>query len=99
MARFGSPSIWVSRRGSAAGDAESTVVWVRGEHDIATRVSLAVTIARAARLDDATLVVDLSGVTFMDASTVGALVGAANRLRSRSQLLVVRAPSSAALRV
>lgn len=99
MARSESSSVAVSRRGSARGDAESTVVWVRGEHDIATKGFLAATIARAAQLDDAPLLVDLSGVTFMDASTVAAIVGSRNRLRSRAQSLELRAPSPRALRV
>jgi anti-anti-sigma factor len=74
-------------------------VWLRGEHDIATRVSLAVTLARAAQLDDVSLLVDLSAVTFMDASTVGVLVASRNRLRTRARTLRVRAPSVRALRV
>jgi hypothetical protein len=44
-------------------------------------------------------VVDLSGVTFMDASTAGAIVGSCNRLRVRAQSLELRAPSPRALRV
>jgi anti-anti-sigma factor len=96
-----SPSVSVSRRGSAhpGGHALRTVVWVRGEQDIATRVHLSVTIAQAARFDDADIVVDLSGVTFMDASTIGALVVARNRLSARSRSLCVRAPSPRARRV
>ncbi len=75
------------------------VVWVRGEHDIATRAHLAATMAEAARLDDSDIVVDLSGVTFMDASTIGAIVEAHNRLRSLSRSLSVRAPSGLARRL
>jgi anti-sigma B factor antagonist len=74
-------------------------VWVRGEHDLATKVSLAVTVARAAQLDDVPLLVDLSAVTFMDASTVGVIVASRNRLRLRRQSLEVRAPSPQARRV
>lgn len=99
MARSDSPSVSVSRRGSARGDADCTIVWVRGEHDITTKVTLFVTVARAARLDDVPLLVDLSSVTFMDASTLGAIVGSRNRLRSRAQSLEVRAPSPPALRI
>lgn len=99
MVRSEPPSISVSRRGSATGEADCTVVWVRGEHDIATRVSLVVVIARAAQRNDADLVVDLSRVTFMDASTIGAIVGSRNRLRSQGRSLHVRAPSPAAARV
>lgn len=99
MVRSDSPRISVSRRGTTGGAANCTVVWLRGEHDLATRVSLAVALARAARLDDAPIVIDLSGVTFMDASTVGAIVGTRNRLRERAQSLELRAPSPPALRV
>ena len=96
-----SPSVSVSRCGHArlASDPLRTVVWVRGEHDIATRVHLSDTIARAARLDDTDVVVDLSGVTFMDASTIGALVAANNCLRAASHSLSVRAPSLRAWRL
>lgn len=99
MARSVSPSISVSRRGSVRGEADCTVVWVRGDHDIATTNALAVALARAARLDHVPLVVDLRAVTFMDASIIGALVGSRKRLRSRALTLEVRAPSPAALRV
>lgn len=99
MVRSDSPPISVSLRDTKTGEANCTVVWVRGEHDLATRVSLAVAVARAAQLDDVPVVVDLSGVTFMDASTVGAIVGNRNRLRARRQSLELRAPSPPALRV
>ena len=99
MAPFESSSISVSRRGSARGDADCTVVWVRGDHDLTTKVSLSVAVARAAKRDDAPILIDLSAVTFMDASTVAAIVGSRNRLRSRAQSLEVRAPSLPALRV
>jgi anti-sigma B factor antagonist len=101
MTRSMSAPITVSRRGSTPQDpdADSTVVWVSGEHDLATKVSLVVAIARAAQRDDADLLVDLSEVTFMDASTIGALVGSRNRLRTRFQSLQLRAPSPPASRV
>ena len=96
-----SPSVSVPRRGSAPPGAHDrrTVVWLRGEHDIATRVQVSGTIDQATRLVDADIVVDLSGVTFMDASTIGALVAAHNRARGRSRELSVRAPSPQARRV
>lgn len=94
MAHPESPSISVSRRGSSsAGSGSHTVVWVRGEHDVATKHALAAAIERAAQLEDADLLVDLSEVTFLDASTIGAIVESRNRLRSRSQLLEVRSPT------
>lgn len=97
MARPTSPPVSVSRLGSPGGDPECTVLWMRGEHDIATKATLEVAIARAARRDDVPLLIDLSAVTFMDASTVGAIVGSGNRLRSRGQSLALRAPSPPAL--
>lgn len=96
MGRSESPLASVSRRASTGGEGDRTVVWVRGEHDIATKISLAVTVARAAQLDDVPLLVDLGAVTFMDASIVGVIVASRNRLRSRGQSLEVRAPSPAA---
>lgn len=98
MARLESPSTAVSRERNQT-DADFTVVWVRGEHDIATNVSLTAMIGHAARLADAAVVIDLSGVTFMDASTLGVIIGCANRLRSRPQSLELRAPSLPALRL
>ena len=62
-------SVTMSFRGLAtfAGrDADRTVVWLQGEHDISTTVALADTLARAIALDDADLVVDLSEVQFME---------------------------------
>lgn len=101
MAHPESPSVTVARRGSMSDDrdADCTIVWLHGEHDIATKVAVVVTIARAAQRDDADLLVDLSEVTFMDASTIGALVGSRNRLRARSQSLLLRSPSPRARRV
>jgi anti-anti-sigma factor len=96
MARSESPTISVSRRGSTRGAPDCTVVWVRGELDIESKASLAATVARAAQLDDLPILVDLSGVTFMDASVVGAIVGSRDQLRSRGQSLEVRAPSPTA---
>jgi anti-anti-sigma factor len=93
--------ITVTRRGSTQerGDAEGTVVWLRGEHDLATRASLVSAIARAARPADGVLLVDLSQIAFMDASTIGVLVGLNNRLHRRSQSLLLRAPSPPARRL
>lgn len=96
-----SSSVSMSRRGQGrrGGDPLRTVVWVRGEHDVATRVHLAVALARTLRIDDADVVVDLSGVTFMDASTIGVLLVARSRLHDCSRSLSVRDPSPPARRV
>lgn len=101
MARPTSPSVAVSvsRRGYPGGDPDRTVVWLGGEHDVATRASVAATIARAARRDNAPLVVDLSAVTFMDASTIGAIIENRNLMLARGLSLRLRDPSTSALRV
>ncbi len=84
---------------SNLGNRDHTVVWVRGDQDLATKAALACALARAALSSDADLVVDLSDVSFMDASTIGAIVEATDQLRSHSRSLMVRNPSACALRV
>jgi anti-anti-sigma factor len=101
MARFESPSVSVTPHGSAAagGDAECTVVWLQGGHDIGSTDFLVAAFDRADELDGANVLVDLGAVTFMDASTAGVIIGARNRLRLQARTLEVRAPSPAALRL
>ena len=99
MARSTSSAVTISRRGAAGGDPLRTVVSLRGEHDIATKVPLSLAIARAARLEQVAVLLDMSAVTFLDASTIGAIVGSRNRLHSRGQGLEVRSPSARARRV
>ena len=77
-------------------DTDRTVVWLRGEHDLATVAELAATLARAIAIDDADLVIDLSDVQFMDASTVRLIVRTRDFLRTRARNLGVRAPSDGA---
>lgn len=95
------PSVAVCRPGSDGAGSESgrIVVWVRGDQDVSTRGHLSAAIARAARLDDTDMVVDLGGVTFMDASTINSLVEAYEGLRARSRSLSLRAPSPLARRL
>jgi anti-sigma B factor antagonist len=95
MAPYQSPSIDICPRDEVA---QATVVWVAGEHDGGTRARLSRALYEAGQLDDGDVIVDLSGVTFMDASTVGTLVGAGNLLRAQSRSLGLRSPSRAALR-
>jgi hypothetical protein len=56
-------------------------------------------LAWAVALDDADVVVDLSGVRFMGAETVGAIVAARNALLLQSRSLTLRSPSTWARRV
>src|SRR5688572_23451043 len=80
-------------------ETDGTVVWLRGEHDIATLGDVSEAVARAMAFDRADLVIDLSDVTFLSAATVGILMGARDILRQESRSLTLRAPSAAALRL
>lgn len=80
-------------------DAPRTVVSICGDHDRTSRELVAGTIARAALLDHADVVIDLSGVTFMDASLIGAIVDGHHRLLADSRALTVRAPTERARRL
>jgi len=72
------------------------VLHVTGQLDIATVQDLeAITVA----LGDRDLVVDLGGVTFMDASGVGALIGAMRRSQDAGRWFAVRSPSAAVAKV
>ena len=55
--------------------------------------------ARGIALDDAEVVVDLSGVKFMGAATVTVIVRARDFLRAHSRGLTVRSPSRCAKRL
>lgn len=78
-------------------DADRTVVWLRGEHDASTVAALWDTIGQAIALDDADVVLDLSGVEFMGSATVGVIIRARESLRPRA--LTLRSPSRCAQRV
>ena len=80
-------------------DADRTVVWLRGEHDVSTVAALSQTMARAIALDDGDLVIDLSGVQFMDAATVGIIIRLRDFLELQSRSLALRVPSPCAARV
>ncbi len=67
-------------------------MWLVGEHDVATVASLTATMDRALRLASADVVVDLSGVSFMSAATLGVIVRTRNRLARQTRTLSLRAP-------
>lgn len=79
--------------------AHRPVIWLRGEHDVSTVATVWDTIAQVVDHDDTDLIVDLSQVQFMGASTVGVIVRAKELLRPRARHLAVRAPSRCARRV
>jgi anti-anti-sigma factor len=76
-----------------------TIVWLAGEHDIASAWMVADTLARAIALDHADLVVDLSETEFIGSNTIAILSRAHTLLAERSRTLTVRAPSRGARRV
>lgn len=76
-----------------------TVVWLRGEHDLATATSLSETIAEAIALEDDELVIDLSQVTFISAATIGVIIRSRETLRARSRALTLRAPTKCVRRL
>jgi anti-anti-sigma factor len=86
----------LGQRGSRVGP---IVIWLWGEHDLSTDDALCLTLARAIALDSAGLVLDLSEVEFMGASTLGTIVRAREFLRQRSASLSLRSPSTFVRRV
>lgn len=78
---------------------DRTVVWLTGDHDIATQKNLADVLVNAIAVDHADLVVDLGAVTFLSAATINELVRARAFLHDHSRDLALRAPSPAACRI
>jgi len=72
------------------GAAGPVVVGVKGELDVATTPELRECLAGV----DGDVVVDLSGVTFMDSTALGALVAATNRSREQGATLMLRGESA-----
>ena len=79
--------------------ADRIVVSLYGEHDIATLAELSEAMAQGIALDDAEIVVDLSGVEFMGAAAASLIVRARDFLRTHSRGLTVRSPSRCAQRL
>lgn len=101
MPLSGSSLLTVAGRGPTSGavaDDRAAIVWLLGEHDCSTDGALCHNLARAISLDQQTVVVDLSQVVFIGASTIRLLMLANDYLRQRSQSLVVRSPSRQAYR-
>ena len=70
------------------------VVWLWGEHDLSTDGALCLVLARAIALGRAGVIVDLSGVECMGASTLGVIARARELLWQGSASLTVRSPSA-----
>ena len=76
-----------------------TFVFLSGEHDLSTTPALRHVMAEAIATNDADVVVDLSDVEFMGATTVGVIVRARAFLRQHSRKLTVCALSRQARHV
>jgi anti-anti-sigma factor len=76
-----------------------TVVWLRGEHDIATDGELRRILSRAIALNDASLVLDLSKLDLISGSTLGVIVTARKFLRQQSRSLTLRSPTAQVRRI
>jgi anti-anti-sigma factor len=85
-------------RGAGTG-LDPTIASLRGAQDLSSVPVLCETLAGAIAVGGADLILDLSAVEFLDASTVRVIVAAAEFLRARSRSLVLRSPSSCARRV
>ena len=91
-------SFRVSLTGAGRGTCP-TVVWLRGEQDIATDGELRRVLACGVAANDAAIVVDRSEVELMSASTLGVLVTARALLGEQSRSLTVRHPSAFVRRI
>ena len=82
-----------------AADNDGFVVWLQGEHDAGSASALKSMLSQAMASEYETVVVDLSGIEFMGAATVGLIIAARERLRLSSRNLAIRAPSHCASRI
>jgi len=102
VARNGSCFITLTDRPRLPGagtETGPTIIWLRGEHDIATDGDLSRVLTRAIALNNAALVLDLSKVELMSASTLDVIVKAQNFLRQQSRSLTMRSPSPQVQRI
>jgi anti-anti-sigma factor len=76
-------------------DGHRTVVWLTGSYDMVTVSGLADTLAAAVTRDSVDVIVDLSGMTFVDAVTLEVITRCKRILEAHGRSLVLRAPSRA----
>ena len=77
----------------------STVVAARGEVDVATAPALRDGLEEALEQDIGAVVVDLTGVTFIDSTGLGVLIGARRRCMEAGRELRVVVPEPRILKV
>jgi anti-sigma B factor antagonist len=81
-------------------EGDRTVIGLYGEHDLNTEAELTGALASfcgVGGVGDVT--VDLSQVTFVDSTTIAALLGARNLMLRQNRRLILRAPSAHARRI
>ena len=76
-----------------------TVLYLRGDHDLSTVPSLTEELTPVVAAGDTDVVLDMSQLGFLDASTVGVIVHVAASLHSQSRTLALRGPSAFVQRV
>lgn len=96
MADFARLAVTTADGGGTEASDASTVT-VTGEIDFATSPQLRQALVDVLHTNGRDTVVDLSAVSFVDASGIGVLVGAANLANSGGGQLILRHPSSAVL--
>lgn len=75
------------------------VLEVQGEVDLSNSAQLRAELLRLSEAPEQCLVLDLSGVGFMDSSGIGVLVGAVNRKRTAGGNILLAAPQPRVRRV
>lgn len=71
-----------------------SIVWLRGDHDLATDGALVRVLGEAIAANDAPLIVDMSDLRFIGASTLGIIVATRQFLAQHCRSLTVRSPSA-----
>lgn len=80
-------------------DPSGTTIWLHGDQDISTSAQITRAIFLAAAADHLDVVIDIRGVSFIDASTIGAFVGGRAVLRKQSRELILRGAPRAVRRI
>src|SRR5215213_1726917 len=76
-----------------------SIIAVRGEIDLHSAPKVEYAIERAAETGDGAVVVDMSGVAFMDSTALSALVRSKDSLQKQGTALRLAAPSKAVERI
>ena len=76
-----------------------TVIWLDGEHDLSTVHVVAAALAEVIARDDADVLVDLSGVTFLGVVAIDVLDRSREILERRARTLRLRGLSAVTTRV